>query len=149
MPKLKTHHWVGATLSMKNLFGVVPGAIYGWPKNILHWSGINECIGDLHGLIPDCFCIVDGIEGMEGNGPIQGQRKHVGVLVAGRDMIAVDSTCCRVMGINPDRIEYLRLAQTRGQRSDINIQQIGTRIRDVQTNFRLIPELQAIRLNQI
>ena len=52
MPKMKTHHWTGATLSMKNLFGVVPGGVYGWPKNVLHWSGIHECIADLHSLLP-------------------------------------------------------------------------------------------------
>jgi hypothetical protein len=44
MPKIKTHHWSGVTLSMKNMFGVVPGARYGWPKNILHWKGIQESI---------------------------------------------------------------------------------------------------------
>ena len=41
MPKLKTHHWAGMTCSMKNLFGTVPGAVYGWPKNILHAHGIR------------------------------------------------------------------------------------------------------------
>ena len=41
MPKVKTHHWSGVTLSMKNMFGVVPGVKYGWPKNILHWRGIR------------------------------------------------------------------------------------------------------------
>ena len=40
LPKLKTHHWAGMTCSMKNLFGVVPGAVYGWPKNLLHMRGI-------------------------------------------------------------------------------------------------------------
>src|SRR5215468_7323307 len=38
MPKLKTHHWAGVTLSLKNMFGIVPGAVYGWPKNVLHWA---------------------------------------------------------------------------------------------------------------
>src|SRR5262249_21141128 len=82
MPKLKTHHWVGATLSMKNLFGVVPSAVYGWPKNVLHWSGIDESIADLHAAFPRQFALVDGIIGMEGNGPIQGTPKPLGVLVA-------------------------------------------------------------------
>jgi uncharacterized protein (DUF362 family) len=41
MPKIKTHHWSGVTLAMKNIFGIVPGARYGWPKNILHWKGIQ------------------------------------------------------------------------------------------------------------
>jgi uncharacterized protein (DUF362 family) len=39
LPKMKTHHWAAATLGMKNLFGLVPGRIYGWPKNVLHWAG--------------------------------------------------------------------------------------------------------------
>src|SRR5208337_2365645 len=41
MPKLKTHHWAGVTLSLKNMFGIVPGSCYGWPKNVLHWAGID------------------------------------------------------------------------------------------------------------
>jgi uncharacterized protein (DUF362 family) len=41
MPKVKTHHWAGVTLSLKNMFGIVPGMKYGWPKNVLHWSGIH------------------------------------------------------------------------------------------------------------
>ena len=44
MPKLKTHHWAGVTLSLKNMFGVVPGSVYGWPKNALHWAGIHGSI---------------------------------------------------------------------------------------------------------
>jgi len=42
MPKVKTHHWAGVTLSLKNMFGIVPGMKYGWPKNLLHWNGIHE-----------------------------------------------------------------------------------------------------------
>ena len=110
MPKMKTHHLVGATLSMKNLFGTVPGGIYGWPKNALHWAGIPECIADLHAIYPRKFAIVDGIVGMDGNGPIQGDPKPVGIVVAGSDPLAVDATCCRVMRIDPFRIGYLRLA---------------------------------------
>src|SRR5579864_5481112 len=110
MPKMKTHHWVGATLSMKNLFGLVPGGVYGWPKNMLHWAGINESIVDLHSAFPRQFAVVDGIVGMEGNGPIQGTPKRAGVLVAGRDVRAVDATCCRIMGIDPLKIAYLQPA---------------------------------------
>src|SRR5579871_3346486 len=87
IPKMKTHHWVGATLSMKNLFGLIPGGVYGWPKNMLHWAGINESIIDLHTAFPRQFAVVDGIVGMEGNGPIQGTPKHAGVLVAGSDVL--------------------------------------------------------------
>jgi uncharacterized protein (DUF362 family) len=146
LPKLKTHHWVGATLSMKNFFGLVPGSIYGWPKNVLHWAGINECIADLHTAFPRHFALVDGIVGMEGNGPIQGNPKPAGVLVAGKDMIAVDATCCRIMRINPASIHYLRLAGGPERLQEANIRQIGESINSVQTPFELIDLFQSIRL---
>ncbi len=113
LPKMKTHHWTGATLAMKNLFGVVPGAVYGWPKNVLHWAGIDECVADLHDLFPRQFCLVDGIEGMEGNGPILGTPNTPGVIVAGAHPPSVDATCCRIMEIDPEKIKYLRLIARR------------------------------------
>src|ERR1700687_2823985 len=61
MPKVKTHHWSGVTLSMKNMFGVVPGAKYGWPKNILHWKGIQESVLDICATVPVHFVIADAI----------------------------------------------------------------------------------------
>jgi uncharacterized protein (DUF362 family) len=151
MPKMKTHHWTGATLSMKNLFGVVPGGVYGWPKNALHWAGIPQCIADLHALFPHRFAIVDGIVGMEGNGPIQGTPKHVGVLVSGADPVAVDATCCRIMRINPFHIEYLRLAASApdSHMMERNVQQIGEAVAAVATSFELPPDLQNIRLEVV
>jgi uncharacterized protein (DUF362 family) len=140
LPKMKTHHWTGATLAMKNLFGVVPGGVYGWPKNTLHWAGINECIADLHNLFPRQFCLVDGIEAMEGNGPILGTAKQSGVIVAGAHPPSVDATCCRIMGIDPEKVGYLKLV---GQPT---VQQIGETLASVQTNFRLLPELAHYRL---
>ena len=149
LAKMKTHHWVGATLSMKNLFGVVPGGVYGWPKNVLHWAGIDECIADLYAAFPRAFAIVDGIVGMEGNGPIQGTAKHAGVLVAGSDLRAVDATCCRIMRIDPRQLRYLRLAARGEERlAEGNIVQIGETIRTTATAFRLIPEFQQARLEE-
>ena len=147
IPKMKTHHWVGATLSMKNLFGLVPGGVYGWPKNMLHWAGINESIIDLHAAFPRQFALVDGIVGMEGNGPIQGTPKHAGVLVAGSDVRAVDATCCRIMGIDPLKIAYLQPVEA-GDASllEAEIPQIGERVASTATPFQLIPEFQGVRL---
>jgi uncharacterized protein (DUF362 family) len=147
MPKMKTHHWAGATLSMKNLFGVVPGGIYGWPKNPLHWAGIHESIADLHAIFPRPFAIVDGIVGMEGNGPIEGTPKPVGVLVAGHDPAAVDATCCRIMRIEPLKMEYLRLASGgEAHITERNIRQIGESLPAVATPFELIPEFRWLRM---
>jgi uncharacterized protein (DUF362 family) len=149
MPKLKTHHWAGATLSMKNLFGIVPGGIYGWPKNVLHWAGIDECITDLHRLFPRAFSIVDGIVGMEGNGPIQGTAKSAGVIVAGRDPVAVDATCCRIMRVDPLKIGYLRLAAGEARLAESMIPQTGESIASVATPFALLPEFQFARLDEV
>jgi len=146
LPKMKTHHWAGATLSMKNLFGVVPGSIYGWPKNILHWAGIDESIVDLHRLFPKQFAIVDAIEAMEGNGPILGTSKHVGAIVAGSHPPSVDATCCQIMGINPAKIRYLNLI---GEKSAWNwkaIAQTGEPIAAVRSPFALHPDLRHLRL---
>ena len=148
MPKLKTHHWTGATLSMKNLFGLVPGGVYGWPKNVLHWAGIPQCIADLHTLFPKTFAIVDGIVGMEGNGPIQGTPRTAGVVVAGANAVSVDATCCRIMGLEPARIGYLQLAAGVQNLGEELIPQHGERIDSVATIFALLPELAGLRLSR-
>ena len=75
MPKVKTHHWTGVTLSMKNMFGIVPGSRYGWPKNVLHWAGIHESILDICATVRPHFVIADGIVAMEGDGPLNGTAK--------------------------------------------------------------------------
>jgi len=147
LPKMKTHHWTGATLSMKNLFGLVPGGVYGWPKNVLHWAGIDECIADLHFLFPRQFCIVDGIEAMEGNGPILGSKAPAGVIIAGTHPPSVDATCCRIMQLDPSKIRYLRLVAARSPWSACAVEQIGERVEDVTKRFRLLPELEHLRLH--
>ncbi len=110
MPKLKTHHWVGVTLSMKNLFGTLPGIFYGWPKNLLHQHGIPNSIVDLALTVPVHYAIVDGVIGMEGDGPIMGTAKPVGALIMGNNLLAVDCTAARVMGFDPYRIPFLATA---------------------------------------
>jgi uncharacterized protein (DUF362 family) len=139
MPKLKTHHWAGVTLSLKNMFGVVPGGCYGWPKNVLHWAGIDPAILDINAAARPDFAIVDGIIGMEGNGPIQGEPKACGVLVFGSDPVAVDATCCRVMGLIPERVKYLAGAGTLlGHLKTDKIQQVGESIASVRTPFSVL-----------
>jgi uncharacterized protein (DUF362 family) len=133
---------------MKNFFGLVPGSIYGWPKNELHHIGIPTSIVELTRLFgPKSFALVDGIMGMEGNGPIQGTPKAAGVMVMGSDLPAVDATCCRIMGIDPERVEYLQRAADRfGITDAARIEQRGESIAAVRTNFQLIKEYKHLRL---
>lgn len=138
LAKMKTHHWAGVTLSMKNLFGVMPGSVYGWPKNVLHWSDINRSILDINATITPHFAIVDGITGMQGDGPIMGDPIQSGVLVMGRNLPAVDATCCRIMGIDPQKIDYLRVADNMlGPIQARDILQRGEPIADVFTKYSL------------
>jgi uncharacterized protein (DUF362 family) len=146
MPKLKTHHWAGATMSMKNLFGILPGVFYGWPKNILHVEGIDKAIIDINSTLRPHFAIVDGIVGMEGDGPIMGTPKKAGVIVMGRNLPAVDATCARLMGINPNKIKYL--AEAGGVLGPINeslILQRGEKWQSSRTDFKLLDKIQAHR----
>ena len=145
MPKLKTHHWAGVTLSLKNMFGIVPGSCYGWPKNVLHWAGIDRAILDINAAARPDFAIVDGIVGMEGNGPIQGTPKDSGILIFGNDPVAVDATCCRVMGLVPERVKYLSGAGTLlGHLKVDKIQQLGEPIASVKTCFAVLPAFQSL-----
>jgi uncharacterized protein (DUF362 family) len=146
LAKMKTHHWAGATLAMKNFFGLVPGSIYGWPKNQLHQVGIDRSIAELNRLLPRSFAIIDGIVGMEGNGPIQGAPKQAGVLVMGADPVSVDATCCRIMGIDPELIQYIRLTAERGHARPEQIDQRAESIESVRTNFALLESARYLRL---
>ena len=146
MAKMKTHHWAGVTLSMKNMFGVMPGIVYGWPKNVLHHAGIDRSILDINATIKPHFAIVDGITGMEGDGPIMGTPCHAGVIVMGRNMPAVDATGARIMGINPQKVAYLKAASNRlGPVKEKYIAQRGELISSVRKNFRLREDIPAQR----
>jgi uncharacterized protein (DUF362 family) len=150
LAKMKTHHWAGVTLSLKNMFGVMPGILYGWPKNVLHWAGISESILDINATVKPHVAIVDGIVGMQGDGPIMGAPVQSNVLVMGRNFPAVDATCARIMGINPNKISYLKHASGwLGAIRKTNIEQRGENIRSVRKNFQLhdyIPSHKGIRL---
>ena len=149
MPKLKTHHWAGVTLSLKNMFGIVPGSCYGWPKNVLHWAGIDRSILDINAAARPDFAIVDGIVGMEGNGPIQGTPKGSGVLIFGNDPVAVDATCCRIMGLRPERVKYLAHAGTLlGHVNTYKIQQLGESVASVRTPFAVLEAFQGLSEGQ-
>jgi uncharacterized protein (DUF362 family) len=143
MPKIKTHHWSGVTLAMKNMFGVVPGTRYGWPKNILHWKGIQESILDLCATVPIHFVIADGIVAMEGNGPLNGTPRPLGKIVLADDPVAADATCARLMGFEPRRIVHIREgARFLGNIDLGRIDQIGETARPPATPFRVVPEFE-------
>ena len=110
MPKVKTHHWAGVTLSMKNMFGIVPGCRYGWPKNVLHWAGIHESILDVCATVRPHFVIADGIIAMEGDGPLNGTPKALNTILLADDPVTADSALAQLLGFNPWSIQHIREA---------------------------------------
>ena len=150
LPKLKTHHWAVATLSLKNLFGILPGICYGWPKNELHWRGIDNSIVDIAATRTPDLAIVDGIVGMEGDGPLNGTPKAMGVLVMGSDLVAVDATCCRLMQLDAERVAYLVMAQRKklGQLAAASIQQLGETIEGRAQPFDTVPHFRSLWLGR-
>ena len=151
VPKMKTHHWVGVTLSMKNMIGIVPGIKYGWPKNIIHWNGIEKSIVEINATIPTHYTIVDAVMGMEGDGPIMGSPKKVGALLMGDNALAVDATTARIMGLDPEKISYLQAAHENRlgtlKADEITLTASGTEA--FVTDFDLDPELNFMKATRI
>jgi uncharacterized protein (DUF362 family) len=147
MPKLKTHHWVGVTLSMKNLFGTLPGIFYGWPKNPLHMRGIENSIVDLALTVPVHYAIVDGVIGMEGDGPIMGIAKPVGAVIMGKHLLAVDCTASRIMGFSPNKIPYMVTAGAHlPGLNDSSIAHRGENPKRFATNFSCLPQFENAKI---
>jgi uncharacterized protein (DUF362 family) len=141
VPKLKTHHWAGVSLSLKNLFGVVPGACYGWPKNFLHTNGISQSILGICQMLPPVVSIVDGIIGMEGDGPLFGSPVQHGLLGVGRDPVSVDITCTKLMGFSIESIPYLKLAAWAGIGQAHRIEIRGVPLERLKRQYRMPPSL--------
>jgi len=109
LPKLKTEGHTLVTLSMKNLFGVLQTA----KKSRLHGK-LNEILPYLAKTIRNDLIVVDGMTAMEGNGPLIGTPRDLGLLVLGRNLVAVDSICSRMMGLDPSKISHIAKAHEIG-----------------------------------
>jgi uncharacterized protein (DUF362 family) len=77
------------------------------------------------------FAVVDAIVGVDGSGDV----KQAGVLALGSDLVAVDATCGRMLGLDPKKIDYLRLSAAHGVVAQSGIEQLGEKIEDVRTRF--------------
>jgi len=147
MPKLKTHHWAAMTAGMKNFFGAVPSAVYGWPKNFLHVHGIENSILDLNATIRPHFSIVDAVTAMEGDGPIMGRPRNVGFIGMGPDVVAMDATCARIIGLDPTKMPHLHEAgRFLGNIEPKRIEHRGEPPSKYETTFDIVEHFKIIRL---
>ena len=90
--------------------------------------------------------IVDGVVGMEGDGPIMGRARPVGFVAVGRDPVAVDATCARVIGLDPARMPYLSIAsQFLGNIADNRVEQRGEPVARYRTRFDVLDRLKGLQ----
>ncbi len=125
LPKLKTHSQMLLTLGVKNMFGCVVG----YRKAEWHMrTGIDRTMFAkllvlIYQRISPSFTILDGILAMEGEGPGKsGRPRELGILMGSRDAVALDSTVCRMVGLDTDRLPTLKAAREMGiMETDIEI----------------------------
>jgi uncharacterized protein (DUF362 family) len=141
VPKLKCHHWAGVSLGLKNLFGIVPGVRYGWPKNMLHVNGIPQSILGLYQSIAPVVTVVDGIVGMEGDGPLFGTPVQHGLLAVGNDAVAVDGIAAQLMGFAIEEVTHLHLAQLTGIGQLSKIETRGAALSELRRNYQRPPAI--------
>ncbi|MFH1860674.1 MAG: DUF362 domain-containing protein [bacterium] len=110
LPKIKTHGYTTVTLSIKNQKGIVSSQI----KKHIHVLGLHEPLIELARVISPHLIIMDGIYGMEGEGPTQGKSKRLNAIVVGTNQLECDITASRLMGIDPCKVAHLAYGISEG-----------------------------------
>jgi uncharacterized protein (DUF362 family) len=125
VPIAKQHGSAGLTLGMKNMMGAV------WIRERLHTLGLDQCIADINTLLKPQLTVLDAVRILTRNGPTGGSLSDVrqkDTVIAGRDVVAVDSLATSLFGMKPEDLEYIQIATNMGiGRSDLqnlNIQVI-------------------------
>ncbi len=127
VPTMKTHLQAMVSLGVKNQKGLIPMKT----KKIFHKKDLHAYIFELSKAIQPTLTLVDAIYCIEGTGPTGppiGEVKRMDLLVAGKDMMAVDNVCVEVMGIDVREVKHLRPVK--------GIQVLGEKIEDVRSEFK-------------
>jgi len=137
VPKLKTHVMMGATLAVKNTFGFMVGL----NKSQMHLKlsekdKFASMIVDINNFVKPCLNIMDGVIGMEGNGPGNGDLVDSGIISASYDSLAMDVILCKVIGIDPILTNKIGLKK-KGEDFIDKIEVVGEKIDDVKVKFKL------------
>jgi len=131
--KLKTHAQQRITGVMKNQFGSLPEKL-----KVHYHPKLAEAICDMTRVRPPDLCLVDGLIGHEGAGPVHGVPRVMGLLVAGSDAVATDRVLAQLMGFNPNKVPHLKLASKVGLGAS-SYSVLGCQVEDVKEDFAFIP----------
>ncbi|WP_214061419.1 MULTISPECIES: DUF362 domain-containing protein [unclassified Mesotoga] len=115
LPKLKTHSLTQVTFGVKNLFGCVPGVKkQGWHFRVRNMKEFSVMLLDLAGYLKPSLTIIDGVEGMDGNGPSNGRIIRPGIIGISEDVFALDDAIAELFGVINSKVPILRLAREKG-----------------------------------
>lgn len=136
IPVLKTHDCFPVTLGIKNMKGV----IHERDKKKFHLWDLAQCIVDLNKVVLPNITIIDGTIGMEGMGPIYGEPANMNLIIASFDTLAGDIIGCKIMGVDPNSVKYIKLAEKQGlgAKSFSEIKVLGQKTADVKKDFKRI-----------
>lgn len=106
--KLKTHGLTTISAGVKNLFGSVPGLQKPeWHFKCPKIDDFCQMLIELAQLVSPQITMIDAVQTMEGNGPLNGRMRHMGLTFASRNMYAQDYIAARLMGIDPEKVPIL------------------------------------------
>jgi uncharacterized protein (DUF362 family) len=123
VPVLKDHSFSKTTIAMKNMFGLAPAKYYanGWNKSKLHSPSTDDSIVDVCLYKSPALSIVDASVALQG-GHLSGRKKHLGLILAAFDPVAIDAVGSELLGHDPGWIHYLTSAEGRlGSMRDIDL----------------------------
>ena len=111
LPVLKDHSFTKTTIAMKNMFGIAPGKYYSgsWNKSKLHNPSTDKSVVDVCLYKKPDLSVVDASVALKGM-HLAGTKKNIGLILAGFDPVAVDTIGSELLGHNPERLDYLTLA---------------------------------------
>ena len=143
VPKIKTHGLTILTCAIKNMYGTIPGLTkVNYHKEAPKPSDFAELVVDIFALSKPSLNIVDGIIGMDGNGPSAGNPKEMGLILASTDSVAIDSLICQILGKNPLKVPINKNAYERGLgEADINKIKVLGYQPDVIDDFKWPPNI--------
>ncbi len=126
LPKLKTHSFQYLTLACKIMYGVVPGFTKAkYHAQFPRRASFADMMLDILTIVKPQLYIMDGILGMQGQGPGSGDPVKMNLVLASTDSVAMDIAVCKILGIEPVGIPVLKRAKVRGlwpERIDYPIQ---------------------------
>jgi len=116
VPKLKSHSQMTLTAGVKNMFGCVPGKRKAWWHQRVRdrKDHFAEMLLEVYRLLQPALTIIDGVEAMEGGGPIHGRPRAVGALVGSADAVAAETVCCRMLKVDVADVPVMRAAERLG-----------------------------------